>query len=244
MAEGKKSFVLYCDQKEMFEHLPPEMCKKLILHLFRYVNDENPQTDDVMLNALFAPIKHQLKRDLQKWEKRAENSRENGKKGGRPKTQQNPTKPSGLINNPDEPRKPVNVNVNGNVSVNDTVNVKAFKDNIHECYDRLINFFSEDTKPKTDKAINVWKDEIRKLIEIDGYTDNDIIHVVKLAREDDFWSKNFLSLTKLRSKDKHGIKYIVVLKNNFINKNGNGQDIRKRKLAEALHKKFGAKSTI
>ena len=125
MAEGKKSFVLYCDQKEMFEHLPAEMCKKLLLHLFAYVNDDHPTSDDPILNALFAPIKHQLKRDLIKWESRASTSRANGALGGRPKTQTNPSKPSGLINNPEEPTEPVTVNVNGNV--NDTVTVKDIK---------------------------------------------------------------------------------------------------------------------
>lgn len=121
--KDKKSFVLYCDQKEMFEHLPDDLCKKLLMHLFAYVNDEDPQTDDPILSALFSPIKHQLKRDLKKWEERAVTSRENGKLGGRPKkpkeTQNNPKKPSGFLNNPDEPAKPVNVNV----TVNDNVNV-------------------------------------------------------------------------------------------------------------------------
>jgi len=111
---------MYCDQKEMFEHLPPDMCKKVLMHLFDYVNDKNPISDDPIVNALFAPIKHQLKRDLIKWESRASTSRENGKLGGRPKKEK-PKKPSGLINNPDKPTKPVNVNVT--VNDNDTVNV-------------------------------------------------------------------------------------------------------------------------
>ena len=78
MAKNKKSFILYCDQKEMFEHLPPELCKQLLLHLFSYVNDENPDSDDPILNALFAPIKHQLKRDLEKWESNVEQRRQAG----------------------------------------------------------------------------------------------------------------------------------------------------------------------
>ena len=65
-----------------------------------------------------------IKRDLKKWERRAETSRNNGALGGRPpkETQplkEEPKKPNGLINNPTEPRKPVNVTV----TVTDTVNV-------------------------------------------------------------------------------------------------------------------------
>jgi len=62
----------------MFEHLPPELCKRLLLHLFSYVNDENPESDDPILNALFAPIKYQLKRDLEKWESNIEQRRQAG----------------------------------------------------------------------------------------------------------------------------------------------------------------------
>ena len=67
----------------------------------------------------FIPIKQSLKRDLVKYEERAERARLNGAKGGRPKTQ----KTQSVIS---EPKKPdsVNVSVNGNVnvSVNDIVN--------------------------------------------------------------------------------------------------------------------------
>jgi len=121
MAQGKKSFVLYCDQKVIFEQLPPEKRGELITVLFEYVNDENPTVEDPLVNMAFTLIKQQLKRDLKKYEARADRSRDNGALGGRPP--KNPTKPSGLIGNPDEPRKPDTVNVNDNVNVNDTVTI-------------------------------------------------------------------------------------------------------------------------
>jgi hypothetical protein len=62
--EGKKSFVLYTDQREVFEELDDELAGKLIKHIFAYVNDENPETDDLLINAVFANIKATLKRDL------------------------------------------------------------------------------------------------------------------------------------------------------------------------------------
>lgn len=107
MAENKKSFLMYCDWAETFEALPDEKAGQLIKHILQYVNDKNPKTDDVLINAVFINIKNQLKRDLLKYEKRADTSRENGKLGGRPKkpkkTQENPM---GFLGNPDEPRKP------------------------------------------------------------------------------------------------------------------------------------------
>lgn len=125
MAENKKSFVLYTDQVGVFNKLTDEQAGVLIKHIFSYVNDENPE-GDFITELAFESIKQQLKRDLVKYEDRAERSRTNGLKGGRPKK---PKKPSGLNKNPDKPKKPdtVNVNVNDtvnvNVSVNDNVNV-------------------------------------------------------------------------------------------------------------------------
>ena len=132
MATGKKSFVMYCDQKEMFEHLPAELCKELLMHLFMYVNDENPVSDNPILNALFAPIKHQLKRDLKVYEAICERNKKNGKGGGRPKKENpdKPKKPSGLSGNPDKPKKPDNDNDN------DTVNDIDIRKKKYPCFEK------------------------------------------------------------------------------------------------------------
>jgi len=68
MAKDKKSFLLYADQKSVFAQLPDEIAGKLIKHIFSYVNDENPSSEDLIINIAFEPIKQQLKRDLQKYE--------------------------------------------------------------------------------------------------------------------------------------------------------------------------------
>jgi hypothetical protein len=68
MAKNKKSFIIYTDWRETFNALPDEKAGQLIKHIFAYVNDENPKTDDVLINAVFANIKQTLKRDLRKYE--------------------------------------------------------------------------------------------------------------------------------------------------------------------------------
>jgi len=70
MAEGKKSFVLYSDQRGLFEKLNSEQAGLLIKHIFSYVNGENPETDFVTELA-FESIKTQLERDLEKWENKS-----------------------------------------------------------------------------------------------------------------------------------------------------------------------------
>lgn len=68
MAKDKKSFLLYCDQIHLFEGLDDIEAGKLIKHIFNYVNDKNPEPIDKITKIAFEPIKHQLKRDLVKYE--------------------------------------------------------------------------------------------------------------------------------------------------------------------------------
>lgn len=106
--QNKKSVLLYCDIIYTVEKLDNETAGLLFKHYLRYINDLHPETNNPMVDIAFESIKQNLKRDLKKWEVRAENSRTNGSKGGRPTK---PTKPSGLIKNPVGKKEPVTVNV-------------------------------------------------------------------------------------------------------------------------------------
>ena len=68
MADNKKSFIAYCDWKTIFDTLPNEEAGKLVKHLFAYVNDENPVSENLVTNVAFSSIKQTLKRDLIKYE--------------------------------------------------------------------------------------------------------------------------------------------------------------------------------
>lgn len=61
--------------------LPDDVAGKLIKHIFAYVNDEYPETDDLILQLAFEPIKMQLKRDLRDWEEKKDSRSINGKIG-------------------------------------------------------------------------------------------------------------------------------------------------------------------
>jgi hypothetical protein len=125
--EGKRSFILYADLIEVVEKLPADKAGELFLTILKYVNDQDPEPDDILVSIAFAPIKQTLKRDLKKWNTYIEKQRENGSKGGRPKSQKpdnqednNPTetqKSGGLFGYPKKADS-VNVIVNDNVNVN------------------------------------------------------------------------------------------------------------------------------
>lgn len=59
---------MYADYINIFRKLPKEKAGELIMHILEYVNDNNPTTDDLVIDLCFEPIKLQLKRDLQKYE--------------------------------------------------------------------------------------------------------------------------------------------------------------------------------
>lgn len=117
MAKDKKGFILYADQKALFEQLPNDKAGELIKFIFAYVNDENPETDDLIINLAFTPIKQQLKRDLIKFEETKEKRSEAGKAGAN-KRWQNIANDSKRISDIAKIAVNVNDNVNDNVNVN------------------------------------------------------------------------------------------------------------------------------
>jgi hypothetical protein len=114
MAENKKSFILYCDQKGLWDKLNNEQAGKLIKHILAYVNDENPKTDDFITELAFEPIKQHLKRDLKQWDETRQSRSDAGKAGAKARWQRM-AKDGKRIN--DMAKMAVNVNVNDNVSV-------------------------------------------------------------------------------------------------------------------------------
>jgi len=67
MAKDKKTVQFYTDWYETFKALDNETAGKLIKHMFSFVNDENPVSEDQLINLLFIPFKATFERDLVKW---------------------------------------------------------------------------------------------------------------------------------------------------------------------------------
>ena len=163
MAEEKKSFVLYVDLIHTVGKLPDETAGKLLKHLLLYVNDKNPETDDILVDVVFEPIKQQLKRDLNKWEGTKVKYSDNGKIGNLKRWHKDlfdsykdnkisldeafKIANSRQVSPPDKPQSPpiapIAVNVNVNDTVNDTVN-----DNVNK---KNFNLKDREYKPNFDK---------------------------------------------------------------------------------------------
>lgn len=81
MAENKKSFVLYTDLIHTVRKMKDAHAGQLLKTILAYVNDENPNVENPIVDLVFEPIKRQMKRDLTKWESELKRKSEAGKKG-------------------------------------------------------------------------------------------------------------------------------------------------------------------
>ena len=171
MAEGKNSFVLYTEYIEIFEELSDEDAGQLAKHLFRYVNDLNPETENPLAKLAFIPIKQQLKRDLKKYESICERNSKNGAKGGRPSK---PKKPTGLSGKTEKPKKADNDNDNDNdneydIKIDDDVLYNV--DKLFEIYyqnSQLIKAVLENNNFKTEQDLKNRLTEFNKFLKERG----------------------------------------------------------------------------
>ncbi len=98
----KESTIIYDKQVDICEKfLTYEQFGRLMFGLRKMNSGGAPDfSDDKMLDLAFAFMSLQKELDDDKYKKKCETNKENGKKGGRPK--KNPEKPNGYFQNPNE----------------------------------------------------------------------------------------------------------------------------------------------
>jgi len=170
MAEGKKSFVLYSDQRTIIDMLSDEKAGQLLKHMFAYVNDENPQTNDPLILLAFEPIKLQMKRDLIKWEKtkgvRSDAGKASAEARRLAKEHQQSSTNSTNVNFVQQSSTNSTVNVNDTVNVNVNVNEK---NNIYRSFQHLSLSMSDFEKLE----LNHTKEQIDSILDaVENYKDN------------------------------------------------------------------------
>lgn len=72
----------------------------------------------------------------------------------------------------------------------------------------FIELFPKKYQPTTDAQKLKWAQCLERVERIDGYDLREVYKMAKKLREDQFWSGNFLSILKLRNKDKNGILWV------------------------------------
>jgi hypothetical protein len=155
MAENKKTFIFYSDWVNMIREMPDEDAGQLLKHILSYVNDEDPDTKNILVRMAFAHMKPLLKQDLQKWETIRTKRKEAGKKGGQANAKQNQANAKQLEAVNDN----VNVNVNGNVNEKKEKYEKEipnFQDFLNHC--KTLPNYSRDYDFSIQSKYDAWKE--------------------------------------------------------------------------------------
>jgi hypothetical protein len=125
MAEDKKSFLLYCDIIHTITKLTDEQSGKLFKHILKYVNDENPVSDDILTEIAFEPIKQSLKRDLTKYNEKKEKLVEAGHKGAKKRWGIKNNNSHPITDNGEAKNEIASMPVSVSVSVSDNTNTNT-----------------------------------------------------------------------------------------------------------------------
>lgn len=237
MAEGKRSFILYSDIYHTVKKLTDIQAGKLFKHILSYVNDENPNSDDIIIQIAFEPIKQSLKRDLQHWEKIRGIRSASGKKGGRPRKEEKAKKANAYFEKQKKQTKAkkavsVNDNVNDSVNVNEENN-KQIKS--ADFIDQIINIFVQEhgdyeiinkgkERAAAGKLINIFKNKYP-----DANTEEILngmkIYFQKCLNIDDPWLRDNMSIPIIISKFNEINKILKHGKSTGKNKGATWQDI-------------------
>ena len=102
MASKKDTTIFYQNQIEICKkYMDAEQFGRLMFALFEYEAGNDPEVgDDIAIAFEFMSLQMQI--DREKYAKIVERNRKNGKKGGRPKKEENPKNPNGYFENPNE----------------------------------------------------------------------------------------------------------------------------------------------
>lgn len=83
-------------------------------------------------------------------------------------------------------------------------------DNFTLKYKVILSLFPSKFQPQNKSQQNAWVETLDKLVRLDGLDLDTIEKIIRWARADEFWSKNFMTLIKLRQKNKEQIPYWLV----------------------------------
>jgi hypothetical protein len=150
--------------------------------------------------ALFVCDEHffwsdSLNRRMEKYKQKVNVKSENGLKGGRPKKQaEQPQEAAEVIETEqDKPKreKPVRAK---------NATVAQYSDDVIFLTDLLIQKMKVNNPNVNDPNLNNWRENIRLMMDNDGYTFDQVKRMIEFSQTDDFWKSNILSTKKLRDK--------------------------------------------
>ena len=193
---ARDSFILYTEQKEIFESLSDEQAGKLIKQIFNYINTGQEPTLDGMLKVAFIPIRQNLDRNNDKWEDVKKKRSEAGKAGAKKRwDNKDEKKEIAKIANAKFDRNEIAkiaVNVNDNVT---TTVVNSKGDSCVDGLSKIIEFYNNNIGLITPYGAEVLEDYSKEM------PSELIIYAMQISVE----------------ANKRNIKYIKAILNNWSN---------------------------
>jgi hypothetical protein len=95
---------------------------------------------------------------------------------------------------------------------------KSFVDFPSEVQGLFLNInklFDDELIPKNKEQKRKWVKTIDELWRLDGYHPRKVYTIVERVRKDSFWNEHFLSILKLRKRNKDSLKYIQYFEHKF-----------------------------
>lgn len=239
MAAEKNSFILYADILPMLEKLPDDKAGLLFKTILRYVNDLNPTLDDFVVDIAFEPIKQQLKRDLRHWEgikvKRSEAGKASAEAKKAAKMEEQKSTKSTSVESVEQSstHSTVSVNVNGNVSVTDTVKKKDKSISLSDKsdYPKCMDLYNSFIQAKTGAGAKVTAATGKALKSIIAYLEKNITsgtvpEVFALILENhNLWEPFLQKQLKMEQIDSNLINIMSSIRNGKSNTAKNGRSM-------------------
>ena len=131
---NKDNYIMHSSYNDHFKLLTDAELGRLIRDVNNYVqNNVLPQysSEERVINMAFSFMRTTIDIEKEKYIKKCEKNRENGKRGGRPK---NPEKPNGLENNPEKPNarnnNPIDIEMDMDMDMDIDIDNKSVCNNV------------------------------------------------------------------------------------------------------------------
>lgn len=181
----KDNFLLKRSQREVFDALSDEDAGILIKGVFKYLDTGDSELDGT-LKAIFIPIKKDIDKNEENYQRICERNRRNGILGGRPKKEEKPNGLFGIENKTQEnPEKPdtrhISYITNHLEEINNKKDIRGMgeeeKEERRETFKRVIDYLNEKTNSSFKYTTKATQQKINARLN-EGYKLDDFIDVI------------------------------------------------------------------
>ena len=151
----QKAFLFYLNWKDQIDDLDDIELRRLIYNLIKYHSGEEIDLPTKTDRLVWKGILPGLEANQDKYEKRVQANRENGKLGGAPKGNQNASKDKTTQINPEQPKQPDKREQINNNSKMEIENRKQTSDN-REVLNENIKLENETNKTKNQTGVSYY----------------------------------------------------------------------------------------